>query len=45
MAGFGCWLVQEQFEELFFDGRLEAADEGDGCGCRLGRRSGVRQAG
>ena len=27
--GWRCWLAQEQFEELFFDGGLEAADEGD----------------
>ncbi len=31
-GGLGCGLAQEEFEELFFDGRLEAADEGDGVG-------------
>ena len=34
MAGLGCWLAQEQFEELFFDGGLEAADEGGGVGAQ-----------
>lgn len=29
-AGLGCGPAQEEFEELFFDGGLEAADEGDG---------------
>ena len=32
MVGLASGLAQEQFEELFFDGGLEAADEGDGCG-------------
>ena len=30
----GCGLAQEQFEELFFDGGLEAADEGGGVGAQ-----------
>ena len=29
-----CRLAQEEFEELFFDGGLEAADEGGGCGAQ-----------
>ena len=34
MAGLGYGLAQEQFEELFFDGGLEAADECGGCGAQ-----------
>lgn len=34
MAGLACGLAQEEFEELFFDGGLEAADEGDGVGAQ-----------
>ena len=30
MAGLVCGLAEEEFEELFFDGGLEAADEGGG---------------
>ena len=33
-GGLGCWLAQEQFEELFFDGGLEAADKGSGVGAQ-----------
>ena len=38
-AGFGmraraCGLAQQEFEELFFDGGLEAADEGHGGGAQ-----------
>ena len=32
MDGLGCRLAQEEFEKLFFDGGLEAADEGGGVG-------------
>ena len=37
--GKGCRLAQEELEELFFDGVLEAADEGGGTG-RAGRGRG-----
>lgn len=30
MVGLVYGLAQEEFEELFFDGRLEAADDGNG---------------
>ena len=30
--GVVCGLAQEEFEELFFDGGLEAANEGGGVG-------------
>lgn len=33
-AGLAWWPAQEEFEELFFDGGLEAADEGDGVGAQ-----------
>ena len=32
--GKGCRLAQEELEELFFDGVLEAADEGGGTGAQ-----------
>ena len=34
MVGLASGLAQEQFEELFFDGGLEAADEGGGVGAQ-----------
>ncbi len=34
MAGLVCGLAQEEFEELFFDGGLEAADEGGEVGAQ-----------
>ena len=34
MAGLVCGLAQEEFEELFLDGGLEAADEGNGVGAQ-----------
>lgn len=30
VGGLVCGLAQEEFEELFFDGKLETANEGDG---------------
>ena len=30
----GCWLAEEEFEELLFDGGLEAADECSGVGAQ-----------
>ena len=32
MSGLGCGLAEEEFEEFFFDGGVEAANEGDGGG-------------
>lgn len=34
MIGLACGLAQEEFEELFFDGGLEAANEGDRVGAQ-----------